>query len=51
MKKNIKFSNFDVFAITKELDLVLTQGKITNIYEIEDILILKIKTKLNEKKY
>ena len=50
MKKNIKFSNFDVFAITKELDLVLTQGKITNIYEIEDILILKIKTKLNEKK-
>jgi len=50
MKKNIKFSNFDVFAITKELDFVLTQGKITNIYEIEDILILKIKTKLNEKK-
>jgi len=50
MKKNIKFSNFDVFAITKELDLVLTQGKISNIYEIEDILILKIKTKLNEKK-
>jgi len=50
MKKNIKFSNFDVFAITKELDFVLTQGKITNIYEIEDILILKIKTILNEKK-
>ncbi len=51
MKKNIKFSNFDVFAITKELDTILTQGKITNVYDIDgDLLILKIKTKLNEKK-
>ena len=51
MKKNIKFSNFDVFAITKELDTILAQGKITNVYDIDgDLLILKIKTKLNEKK-
>jgi len=51
MKKNIKFSNFDVFAITKELGTILAQGKITNVYDIDgDLLILKIKTKLNEKK-
>ncbi|MFX1448582.1 MAG: ribosome rescue protein RqcH, partial [Promethearchaeota archaeon] len=51
MKKKIKFSNFDVFAITKELDTTLTQGKIDNVYEIDgDLLILKIKTRLNEKK-
>jgi len=51
MKKNIKFSNFDVFAITKELDTILTQGKIDNVYEIDgDLLILKIKTRLNDKK-
>ncbi|NVM19700.1 MAG: fibronectin-binding domain-containing protein [Candidatus Lokiarchaeota archaeon] len=51
MKKKIKFSNFDVFAITKELDTILAQGKITNVYDIDgDLLILKIKTKLNEKK-
>ncbi|MBY9010879.1 MAG: NFACT family protein [Candidatus Lokiarchaeota archaeon] len=51
MKKNIKFSNFDVFAITKELDTILQQGKIDNVFDIDgDMLILKIKTKLNEKK-
>jgi predicted ribosome quality control (RQC) complex YloA/Tae2 family protein len=51
MKKNIAFSNFDVFAVTKELDAVLAQGKIDNVYEINgELLILKIKTKLNEKK-
>ncbi len=51
MKKNIKFSNFDVFAITKELDSILPRGKIDNIYEIDgELLILKIKTHLNEKK-
>ena len=51
MKRNIKFSNFDVFAISKELDTTLAQGKITNVYDIDgDLLILKIRTKLNEKK-
>ncbi len=51
MKKNIKFSNFDVFAITKELGTILPYGKIENVYEIDgELLILKIKTHLNEKK-
>jgi predicted ribosome quality control (RQC) complex YloA/Tae2 family protein len=51
MKKNIKFSNFDVFAITKELGTSLPYGKIDNVYEIDgDLLILKIKTNQNEKK-
>jgi len=51
MKRNIKFSNVDVFAITKELDKILAQGRIDNVYAIDgDLLILKIKTKLNEKK-
>ncbi len=51
MKKNIKFSNFDVFAITKELGTILPHGKIDNVYEIDgELLILKIKTRLNEKK-
>lgn len=51
MKKNIKFSNFDVFAVTKELGTVLPHGKIDNIYEIDgELLILKIKTLQNEKK-
>jgi len=51
MKKNIKFSNFDVFAITKELGTILPHGKIDNVYEIDgDLLILKIKTRHNEKK-
>ena len=51
MKKNIKFSNFDVFAITKELGTTLPHGKIDNVYEIDgELLILKIKTRLNEKK-
>jgi len=51
MKRNIKFSNFDVFAITKELDKILAQSKIDNVYAIDgDLLILKIKTKLNGKK-
>ena len=51
MKKNIKFSNFDVFAITKELGTILPHGKIDNVYEIDgELLILKIRTRLNEKK-
>jgi predicted ribosome quality control (RQC) complex YloA/Tae2 family protein len=44
MKPYREFSNFDVFVITKELDGVLTNGKILNVYEIEDLLILKINT-------
>lgn len=51
MMKNIKFSNFDVFAITKELGTILPHGKIDNVYEIDgELLLLKIKTHLNEKK-
>lgn len=51
MKKNITFSNFDVFAVTKELDTILAQGKIDNVYDINgELLILKIRTILNEKK-
>ena len=51
MKKNIKFSNFDVFAITKELNTIIAHGKITNVYDIDgDLLVLKIRTKFNEKK-
>ncbi|TFG13943.1 MAG: fibronectin-binding domain-containing protein [Promethearchaeota archaeon] len=44
-EKYSTFSNFDVFTITKELDIILSQGKIDNIYEVEDLLILKISTK------
>ena len=43
-KRYINFSNFDVYTITKELDLILSQSKILNVYDIEDLLILKIKT-------
>lgn len=43
--KTIKlFTNVDVFAISKELDLVLRNSTILNVYEIEDLLILKINT-------
>ncbi|MHA2129891.1 MAG: ribosome rescue protein RqcH, partial [Promethearchaeota archaeon] len=44
-----EFSNFDVFAIVKELDLLLTKGSISNVYEVKDLLILKIKTNLGKK--
>jgi len=45
MFKTIKeFSNFDVHVITKELDSILLNGTISNIYEIEGILIIKINT-------
>ena len=43
-KEYLSFSNFDVFTIAKELDIILSQGKIENVYEIEDLLILKINT-------
>ena len=39
------FSNFDVFAISKELDEVLAGSSIVNVYETEDLLILKINTR------
>ena len=43
-KEYLTFSNFDVLIIAKELDIILSQGKIENVYEIEDLLILKINT-------
>jgi predicted ribosome quality control (RQC) complex YloA/Tae2 family protein len=44
MKITKEFSNFDVFAIVKELDIILRNGTISNIYEVHDLLILKINT-------
>lgn len=44
-----EFSNFDVFAIVKELDSILNNGTILNIYEIEDLLIIKISTNFGKK--
>ncbi|MFX1321206.1 MAG: ribosome rescue protein RqcH [Promethearchaeota archaeon] len=44
-----KFSNFDVYAIVKELDLILSNGSISNVYEVEDLLILKINTSQGRK--
>ena len=44
MKISKEFSNFDVFAIVKELDTILRKGTISNIYEVHDLLILKINT-------
>lgn len=49
IKPSIEFSNFDVFAITKELDSILSDGKILNVYEVEDLLILKINTDFGKK--
>jgi len=44
------FSNFDVFAISKELDPILAGSSIANVYEIEDLLILKINTRKEGRK-
>jgi predicted ribosome quality control (RQC) complex YloA/Tae2 family protein len=49
IKASTEFTNFDVFAIVKELDLILRNGTILNIYEIEDLLLLKINTKFGKK--
>ncbi len=49
MKIAKEFSNFDVFAIVKELDTILTDGSISNIYEVKDLLILKISTNFGKK--
>ncbi|MBD3211094.1 MAG: DUF814 domain-containing protein [Candidatus Lokiarchaeota archaeon] len=38
------FSNIDCYAITRELDQFLSSGSISNIYEVEDLLIFKINT-------
>ncbi len=46
----MKFSNFDVYIISKELDSILSDARITNIYEIEDLLILKVHTRSSGKK-
>ncbi|MFX0080164.1 MAG: ribosome rescue protein RqcH [Candidatus Hodarchaeota archaeon] len=45
----MEFSNFDVFAIVKELDTILRNGSISNIYEVQDLLILKINTNFGKK--
>jgi predicted ribosome quality control (RQC) complex YloA/Tae2 family protein len=46
----MKFSNFDVYAICKELDSLLSGGRISNVYEVDDILILKVHTNSYGKK-
>jgi predicted ribosome quality control (RQC) complex YloA/Tae2 family protein len=38
------FSNIDVFAIVRELDRILSKGSISNVYEIQNLLILKVNT-------
>ena len=50
MTRYNNFSNFDVFIITKELDKIISGGTIVNVYQIEDLLILKINTKQEGKK-
>ncbi|MFW9895372.1 MAG: NFACT family protein, partial [Candidatus Thorarchaeota archaeon] len=49
MKVAKEFSNFDVFAIVKELETILVDGSISNIYEVQDLLILKINTNFGKK--
>ena len=49
IKVSTEFSNFDVFAITKELDSILVNATILNIYEVEDLLLLKINTNFGKK--
>ncbi len=49
MKSSTEFSNFDVFAIVKELDAILRDGSISNVYEVQDLLILKINTNFGKK--
>ncbi|MFO8019305.1 MAG: ribosome rescue protein RqcH [Promethearchaeia archaeon] len=40
----MEISNFDVFALAKELNEFLANGIIDNIYQVEDILIIRINT-------
>lgn len=49
IKLGREFSNFDVFAIVKELDLILNNGIILNVFEIEDLLIIKISSNSGKK--
>ncbi len=44
IKTASEFSNFDVFVIVKELDSILRNGTILNVYKVGDLLILKINT-------
>ncbi|MFX1324601.1 MAG: ribosome rescue protein RqcH [Promethearchaeota archaeon] len=44
-----EFSNFDVYAIVKELDMILINSSISNIYEVQDLLILKINTNVGKR--
>ncbi|MFX1276972.1 MAG: ribosome rescue protein RqcH [Promethearchaeota archaeon] len=47
---NVNFSNFDVYAISKELNELLEGSSIVNVYELEDLLILKLNLKRNGRK-
>jgi len=47
---NLNFSNFDVHAISKELNLQIEGSTIVNVYEIEDLLILKLNLKNSGRK-
>ncbi|MFW9941655.1 MAG: NFACT family protein, partial [Candidatus Thorarchaeota archaeon] len=49
MKISTEFSNFDVFTIVKELDAILREGSISNVYEVQDLLIIKINTNFGKK--
>ncbi|GAH90491.1 unnamed protein product [marine sediment metagenome] len=40
-----QLSNIDVFAVAKELNDKLCDGFIDNIYEVKDLLIIKIRTR------
>ncbi|MFW9772577.1 MAG: ribosome rescue protein RqcH [Candidatus Thorarchaeota archaeon] len=44
-----EFSNFDVYAIVKELDMILLNSSISNIYEVQDLLIVKINTDVGKR--
>ncbi|MFW9990047.1 MAG: NFACT family protein, partial [Candidatus Odinarchaeota archaeon] len=49
IKLGKEFSNFDVFAIVKELDLILNNGIILNVFEIEGLLIIRINSNSGKK--
>ncbi len=50
IKAASEFSNFDVFVIVKELDSILRDGSILNVYKVGSLLILKIHTDFGKKK-
>ncbi len=49
IKTKKQFSNFDVFAIAKELNITLSNATISNVYQVEDLLVLKLTTKQGKK--